>query len=234
MNWKEIYLDECSKTFFYQETPLFLDKNIIDALKFHAPGLAPIQDTSGWFHINTQGNPIYVERYQRAFGFYENRATVVSNEGWYHINEDGKRLHSLTYSWCGNFQENRCSVKSKAGRFFHINLLGKSCYADEYQYVGDFKYGFACVMNDAQKFTHINKEGVFLHNNWFKDLGVFHKGFAIASDEEGWFHIDLFGKPIYTHRFALIEPFYNGAAFMKNFDGRRGVIYENGKVIYFG
>lgn len=168
MNWKEIYLNELDKTFFNQGEPIFLDKKIIDALKFHAPGLAPIQDDSGWYHINELGHPIYEQRYQRAFGFYNNRAAVVTAEGWYHIKEDGKRLNLTNYNWCENFQEGLCAVKTITERYFHIDLFGKRCYAEEYQYVGDFKYGFACVMDDAQAFTHINPKGNFLHVNGLK------------------------------------------------------------------
>ena len=56
-----------------------------EVLKFHAPGLAPVQDPSGGYHITPDGQPAYRERYLRTFGFYEDRAVVHSRAGWFHI-----------------------------------------------------------------------------------------------------------------------------------------------------
>ena len=50
----------------------------IEVLKFHAPGLAPVLDASGAYHITPGGQPAYESRYVRTFGFYEGRAAVHS------------------------------------------------------------------------------------------------------------------------------------------------------------
>ena len=64
---------------------------------------------------------------------------------------------------------------------------------------------------------------------FFNDLGVFHKGFAIALDENGWTHIDTNGLPIYDQRYQFVEPFYNGWAIVKDFDGNTFHLSENGE-----
>ena len=191
MNWKDIQLNEQTNTFIYQGQQLFQDQIFLDALKFHAPGLAPVKDDTGWFHINVNGLPAYPQRYKRTFGFYNNRAAVITPKGWSHIHPNGALVMDNHYEWCGNFQEGLCTVRNRVGEYFHIDKHGDKAYSETYSYAGDFKYGYACVMNSQQYFTHINCKGDLLHGKWFKDLGVYHKGFATARDEEGWFHIDF-------------------------------------------
>jgi hypothetical protein len=232
MNWKEITLNEFENKFYYQGKHIFQQLELKDALKFHAPGLAPVKGNSGWYHIDMNGNAIYEERYLRVFGFYHQLAAVISDEDWYHINILGNRISENTYDWCGNFQEGFCTVRNKQGNYFHINSKGKKIYLEQYKYAGDFKYGFACIMNNEQLFTHINSSGKLLHGKWFKDLGVYHKHFATARDKKGWFHIDFEGNAIYHHRFLQIEPFYNGVAFGENLNGKKVLIKEDGLCIH--
>ena len=230
MNWQSLTLNEFDKQFYFEGKLAFPNYKFEDALKFHKPGLAPVKDKTGWYHINETGNPIYKNRYERAFGYYCNRASVISDNGWIHIDELGKLISKNVYNWCGNFQEDICSVQGEDCSYFHINKSGDKCYQESYKYVGDFKYGYGCVMNEDNTFTHINKSGSLLHAKWFLDLGIFHKGFAVALDEKGWFHIDFGGNEIYTHRFSYLEPFYNGFAFGQTMDEERVVVDESGKI----
>ena len=64
----------------------------LDVLKFHAPGLAPVLDDSGAYHITPAGLPVYDARHVRTFGFYEGRAAVHSADGWFHVLPDGGLL----------------------------------------------------------------------------------------------------------------------------------------------
>ena len=86
MDWQEIKLSECGTFFIYQGNKVF-DKTFINALKFHAPGFAPVQDENGWYHIDTKGEELYKQRYERVFGFYYNRAAVINDSVWFHIDE---------------------------------------------------------------------------------------------------------------------------------------------------
>lgn len=199
-----------------------------EVLKFHPPGLAPVTDESGSYHITPDGNPAYPERYRRAFGFYEGFAAVQSAEGWFHLRPNGLALYSERHSWCGNFQDGRCPVRDAAGRYFHINLHGQPAYKERYGYAGDFRDGLAVVQNDAGEHTHIDADGHLLHGKWFVDLDVFHKGFARARDRRGWHHVDTAGQPLYERRFRNVEPFYNGQARVERHDGSLAVIGEDG------
>ncbi len=202
-----------------------------EVLKFHSPGLAPVRDASGAYHIKPSGQAAYPERYVRTFGFYERRAAVQAEDGWFHIRTSGKPLSAERYAWCGNFQGSRCTVRRFDGLYLHIQPNGKPAYQECYRYAGDYRDGMAVVQGENGLHTHVNLCGESVHGHWLLDLDIFHKGYARARDREGWHHIDLQGRPIYARRFAAVEPFYNGQARVEDFDGSLLVIDQSGVMI---
>ncbi len=230
MNWKAIKLAEDRSHFLVDGSPIF-EQTFLDALKFHAPGLAPVCNASGWFHINVKGKPLYNERYKRAFGYYCNRAAVITNSGWQHLNEEGQPVYQNYYSWCGNYQHDICTVRNPAHQYFHIDLAGQPLYPQRYKYAGDFRNGYACVRNKKGLFTHISPNGQHRHGKFYRNLGVYHKGYATAKDEKGWCHINESGLPVYPHRFMYLEPFYNGQALVTTLEGTLVVIDEQGVIV---
>ena len=227
MNWKVIKVSD-DNTHFLFKGKLIFGKTFIEVLKFHSPGLAPVLDNSGAYHIDISGNELYSNRYSRTFGFYCNRAAVVENERWFHINEKGKRVYSNNYSWVGNYQENLCTVRNLGNQYFHIDLNGNRIYAENYVYAGDYKNGLACVKLQDGLYRHIDNKGRFINDKSFIDLGVFHKNFAPAKDKNGWFHIDRQGNELYNNRYLIIEPFYNGFALVTTFENDKIIINEKG------
>ena len=213
--------------------PAFGGRQWLEALKFHQPGLAPVRDGSGWYHIDLQGKPVYEQRYKRVFGYYFDRAAVIDWDGnWFHIDPKGQRIYAENYAWAGNYQEGLCPVRDFDGNYFHIDLSGRRIYKESYRYTGDFKDGYAAVRLQDGYFMHIDKTGKPLNGKKFLDLGVFHKNFATARDERGWYHIDLDGNELYPQRYQMIEPFYNGFALVTTFDGKKVIINEKGKILF--
>lgn len=227
MNWKDIQVSDNNTHFIFDGKPIF-DKTFIEVLKFHSPGLAPVIDNSGAYHIDTSGNELYSNRYSRAFGFYCNRASVIENNRWFHINEKGEKAYSASYLWTGNYQENLCTVRNDHNQYFHIDLNGNRIYEQNYVYVGDYKDGIACVKSQDGFYRHIDKNGKFINSKSFLDLGVFHKNFATAKDNNGWFHINKQGNEVYENRYLTIEPFYNGFALVTTFENEKLIIDEKG------
>ena len=230
MNWNDIKVSEDATYFLYAGNKIF-NKNYIEVLKFHTPGIAPVKDETGSYHIDINGKELYQQRYSRVFGFYFNKASVITDEAWFHIDEKGNRIYINSFTWTGNFQENICTVRDLQNNYFHIDLNGNRCYKENYLYAGDFKDGIACVKGEDGFFRHIDNQGKFIYNNIFMDLGVFHKKYATAKDEKGWFHIDKFGLALYQERYELIEPFYNGFALVTKENNKKQIINEEGKVI---
>lgn len=227
MDWSAIQVSEENNSFIYKGELLF-NKKYEEVLKFHSPGLAPVKDASGWYHIDANGVEVYKERYDRTFGFYFNRASVLCKDLWFHIDDRGERLYDVNYAWTGNYQESLCSVRDFNNQYFHIDLDGNPIYESKYRFVGDFKDGYACVKQLNGFYKHIDQLGNILNNKTFLDLGVFHKNYATAKDENGWFHIDKQGNELYKERYAMIEPFYNGFAVVDTFEKTKQIIDENG------
>ncbi len=211
-------------------TPVYKAR-FAEVLKFHDPGLAPVLDSSGAYHIHPDGQPAYTARYLRTFGYYEGRAAVGSESGWFHVLADGSPLYAERYAWCGNFQGGLCTVRQLDGRYFHIVAGGGPAYSQRYRYAGDFRDGIAVVQRDDGLHSHIDASGRLLHGKWFLDLDVFHKNHARARDEGGWHHVDARGVPLYDHRFRQIEPFYNSQAQVEGLDGSLSVIDEAGRSV---
>lgn len=200
--------------------------------KFHEPGLAPVADASGAFHILNDGRAAYSDRFAQAWGFYEGRAAVQDQTGWFHIDVNGRPLTSDRFAWCGNFQGGRCAVRALDGSYLHLTECCRPAYVPRYLYAGDFRDGAAVVRCPTRGLcTHIGPEGQHLHDRWFIDLDVFHKGFARARDQAGWFHVDVAGRPITDHRYAEVEPFYNGQARVLTHDGEFHVVDQAGQLL---
>ena len=228
--WRKYGISEDASRHVYRGRPAYRSR-FHEVLKFHEPGLAPVRDASGAYHITHDGRPAYEPRHMRTFGFYEGIAAVHSEDGWSHILPDGSPLYGERYAWCGNFQENRCTARLPNGDYFHITGDGSPAYGERYRYVGDFKDGHAVAQRDDGKHTHIDASGNLLHGRWFQDLDVFHKRSARACDSEGWHHVDMTGEPLYGERFKNVESFYNGQARVEGFNGSLSVINESGQTL---
>ena len=228
--WRKYQISPDATHHILEGSPAY-DSRFTEVLKFHEPGLAPVIDESGGYHINPLGSAIYPERYLRTFGFYEGLAAVQGQKGWLHVLPDGRPLYGTQFAWCGNFQEGRCPVRTSDGSYHHITSEGKSAYKERYRYAGDFRDSFAVVQRDDGKHTHIDRHGEQLHSRWFLNLDVFHKGIARACDSRGWHHVDGSGEPLYEARFKDVEPFYNGQARVERFDQSLAVIGESGQAI---
>ncbi len=228
--WQEYRIAEDASHHVHQGRPAYATR-FRSVEKFHEPGLAPVIDDSGAYHVTPDGQSAYDSRHVRTFGFYEGRAAVQAEDGWFHVLPDGRPLYAERYAWCGNFQEGRCPVRLPDGHYFHITADGDPAYPEHYRYAGDFKDGYAVVQREDGKHTHVRADGEPLHSRWFDDLDVFHKRHARARDAGGWHHVDMTGEPLYAVRFASVEPFYNGQARVETFEGALLVIDEKGLIL---
>lgn len=230
MNWQEIKVSADNTHFLFEGKQVF-GKKFFEVLKFHSPGLAPVKDKSGSYHIDLSGKELYTERYTRSFGFYCNHAAVENENMWFHLTVEGKKAYDMQFSWVGNFQERICPVRDKDNHYYHINFEGRRIYSSNYIYCGDFKDGIACVKQENGLFRHIDTNGEFIHHKEYIDMSVYHKNFATVKDEKGWFHIDKSGNEVYPDRYLFVEPFYNGFSVATKFNNEKVIINEKGDTL---
>lgn len=231
MTWQNLRVASCGTHHVDEHGQPVYSERFDEVLKFHAPGLAPVQCAGDAWHVGSDGTPAYRRRFLRTFGFYEGLAAVVGPHGWHHIAADGEDAYNARHAWCGNFQQGRCAVRAHDHTYHHITADGSAAYTKRWRYAGDYRDGIAVVQAADGHSTHVGLNGAMLHGGWFVDLDVFHKGFARARDEDGWMHIDLNGRPVYRRRFQAVEPFYNGQARVERFDGALEVIDEGGATL---
>jgi len=62
-------------------------------MKFHPPGVAPVRDFSGAYHIDHLGEALYKNRFIKTFGYYEEIAAAADDEGWCHIDLYGNPFY---------------------------------------------------------------------------------------------------------------------------------------------
>jgi 2-polyprenyl-3-methyl-5-hydroxy-6-metoxy-1,4-benzoquinol methylase len=231
MSWDTLTVAPCGTHHLMEGRPAYKDQ-FDEVLKFHPPGLAPVQRDGVAWHIHANGTPAYAARFKRTFGFYEGLASVIDAQGALHIDAQGVPVHPQRYAWCGNFQGGRCAVRTTSGAYLHITLDGEPAYPERWRYVGDFRDGMAVVQADDGQSTHIDTHGAIVHGAWFDDLDVFHKGYARARDARGWMHIDIKGVPVYERRFASVEPFYNRQSRVETPGGGLEIIDERGLTVH--
>lgn len=209
-------------------------RTFASVLPFHSPGLAPVQDSTGAYHIAPDGSAAYTRRFKRTFGFYGGFASVIDdNDGWYHINTLGDRLESEPWAWCGNFQNGRCTARRSDGTYVYIDDAGAVRTGGPYAYAGDFREGRAVVRSLVDGLCyHIDENGRRQSGAGLLELDVYHKSYARAKDTAGWFYIDRqHNDASKGKRYAMIEPFYNGQAYVITLDGERAVLSEEGSVV---
>ena len=231
MNWTRAVISDDGTHHLIDGVPAYAAR-FLSVQKFHNPGLAPAADASGAFHINPLGHPAYPNRFRQTWGFYENLAAVEDERGWCYIRPDGTPLTDRRFAWCGNYQDGRCSVRNLDGTYCHLTPDGTPAYPDRYLYAGDFRDGAGVVRCPQRGLcTHITLDGLPLHGQWFVDLDVYHKGFARARDLEGWFHINTRGHALSSHRYAEVEPFYNGQSKVLSHSGHFMIIDVSGVTV---
>jgi hypothetical protein len=231
MSWAQATISADGTHHVIDGVPAYVAR-FLSVQKFHDPGLAPAVDVSGAFHINALGHPVYLNRFRQTWGFYESFAAAEDARGWCHIRPDGTPLTDRRFAWCGNFQEERCAVRNLDGSYCHLTPEGTPAYAERYLYAGDFRDGAAVVRCVERGLcTHITPDGRQLHGQWFVDLDVYHKGFARARDSRGWFHVNVHGRALSEHRYAEVEPFYNGQSRILTHDGMYCIINHSGEVL---
>ena len=153
MNWQDIEVSLNRKNFTYKGKTLFKE-DFTEVLEFQDPGIAAVKNQNGWFHIMMNGQPISFNFYERAFGFYYNRAAVIENNLAYHIGIDGLAAYDLHDKWfrlLDVYHKGYARAKDEKG-WFHVDRNGDEIYQKRYSLIEPFYNGFAfCVtLNNKQ------------------------------------------------------------------------------------
>ena len=145
-------------------------------LPFHDPGLAPVENFEGSYHITPVGKPAYDVKFDRTFGYYQGFAAVQKGQLWFHIDAQGNRIYPENWDWCGNFQGGFCVVRLN-NRMFHIRPDGTKMNENGWTYAGDFRENSAVVRDDFGLCGHIDINCHDKHYNRISSVRLYYNRF---------------------------------------------------------
>jgi len=162
--------------------------------------------------------------------FSEKIAAVQKNWKWGYINEKMENIIAPEYDDAKPFSDGYAAVK-KAGKWGYIDPANKPLCDFIYDRAYRFHDGYAVVEKDGLRGA-INRSGELMIPIKYKRLGRFGDGlFPASNDEKVWFFIDTHDVPHLQNNYIFAYSFDNGAAVVRNKEGRCGAIDKNGKIL---
>ena len=170
-------------------------------------GRAAVHAKEGWFHILSNGNPLYKDRYAWCGNFQENRCTVrLFSCDYFHISGDGSPAYEERYRYAGDFKDGYAVIQHEDGRHTHIDVSGNLLHGRWFRDLDVFhkRYARAC---DSNGWHHVDMRGESLYSKRFKNVEPFYNGQARVKgfdgslsviDETGQLRLELKG-PSQSH-----------------------------------
>ena len=144
-----------------------------------------VEDKSGAYHIDPNGNPMYSKRYAWVGNYQENLCAVRDLEGNYmHIRREGEPLCPHSFCYAGDFKDGMACVMLRNGNFKHLNHKGVFIYDAEFVDLGVYHKGYATA-KDAKGWFHIDLKGIEVYSDRYKTMEPFYNGVAFAETLKG-------------------------------------------------
>lgn len=152
-------------------------------------GVAAVVSDGLWFHIDSDGNPLYESRYAFVGNFQNDACVVCDVEGsYYHIDLSGKPLYSSKWSYCGDFREGAAVIQGRDGLSSHIDFSGKLIHGRWFIDLDAFHKGYARARN-SEGWHHISKAGTPIYPARYANVEPFYNGCARVETEDGGLRI---------------------------------------------
>jgi hypothetical protein len=129
-----------------------------------------------WFHIDSNYNPIYEERYDLV-GIFEGYDTAIAmiNDEWFHIGKDGKPLYKERYHTVKNFGGFDTAIAMINDEWFHIDINGSPLYEERYDDLGPFQNDDSAWVKKDNKEFHIDRDGKPLYKERYDSVFPFNE-----------------------------------------------------------
>ncbi|MDQ8005449.1 MAG: WG repeat-containing protein [Pedobacter sp.] len=177
------------------------------------------------YHIDKTGKPLYLEKYEVVFEFFEGLAAAKKNEAWGYIDKTGKTIIPFNFDDAGNFKYGKAIVGLGGAekKFGVINKQGKILVPITSNSKPYFSEGLAFI-DDAKKVIVDTLGKVAFPVNQYTFVYPFREGMAVTdkSEQEG---IKLLGY-INKQGKVLVPSIYDEAA---DFYEGMGSVAKNGK-----
>lgn len=185
------------------EPTIMIDTTGKEVTRFDSPclwvgdnGLFAAFKNKKWGYRNLKGEWVIEAKFESAFQFYHNRATIKQNGLYYLIDGTGKILSEgyKDLSFTGNNDRYRFSNDNQL--YGAIDSTGKVIIQPEYRYICT-KGSPVGVRDKNGRYYYIDAQtGKQLWNKEFSDLTPFVNGVALVIDKVRLYAIDAGGKQI--------------------------------------
>ena len=171
-------------------------------------GVAAVVSDGLWFHIDSEGNPLYESRYAFVGNFQNDVCVVCDVEGsYYHIDLSGKPLYSSKWSYCGDFREGAAVVQGRDGLSSHIDFSGELIHGQWFIDLDVFHKGYARARSN-EGWHHISKAGTPLYPARYANVEPFYNGCSRVETGDGALRvINEKGETLRTLRRPTIDDF---------------------------
>lgn len=159
-------------------------RRFLQTLGFYG-GLAAVQDSAGWFHIDPVGDAVYPEKHAWCGNFQEGLCPVRLIDGRYaHIQPDGQPVTGNTWAYAGDYRDGIAVVQRNDGLSSHIDLQGELVHDQWLLDLDVFHKGFARA-RDAAGWFHLDRSGSPAYQRRFAMVEPFYNGQARVETHEG-------------------------------------------------
>ncbi len=182
--------------------------------------VAAVCSLQGWFHLKTNGEPLYSKRYSWTGNYQEKLCTVRNHEGsYYHIDLSGKKCYREHYRFAGDFRDGYAVVQNLEGLSTHINREGKFLHHRWLTDLDVFHKGFSRAKDDKGWF-HIDQSGKELYATRFNAIEPFYNGYARVETADGAIYIiDETGAITHHLRNSQTDSFHVASAKLVSYWG---------------
>lgn len=200
-----------------------------------APTRFPVQIDGAWGYVDREGELVVEPRFERAKGFYENRAAVQIDGAWGYIDTTGAVAIEPRFGSAGRFSEGLAAVAPEGrGPHGYVDPTGEMVIPPDfpvtYESVQDrhFRDGLAPTQKANPKgqdpFGFIDREGSWAIEARFRTAQPFGEGLAAVKiwNTEGWAYVDTAGTAVLEVPWDRVRPFSGGLAAVDTADGFGG------------
>ena len=184
----------------------------------------------GYYFINTKGDRINNEEYDKAWDFRDGFAKVKQNGKYHYINIKGEKISDEKYGdekyGDDNFHDG-CALVLQNDKYYYINTKGERINEEEYDDAWNFYDGCARVLQNG-KYHYINIKGEKISEE-YDDAWYFYDGLAKVKQNGKYHYINTEGRKINDEKYDEAADFHDGCArvlqngmfFYININGKR-------------
>ncbi len=181
-------------------------------------GRAAVVTATGWVHVDTDGRPISLLRWDWAGNFQGGRCPVRDASGRYgHLGLDGRPVYAPDYRYAGDFRDGIAVVQRDDGYSTHIDAAGDEVHGHWFVDLDVFHKGFARARGE-DGWMHIDALGHPIYRRRFAAVEPFYNGQARVEREDGALEvIDESGRTLVELRPARRTPLHAVSAELVSF-----------------